>query len=395
MVTGGDNSVLCSSWNPSHIESTVLIATMETLALLSFFGSFFVALTYGIFRPQLRHVMPVWLSVSTLCLSVFVLMSPLSGFQTVLAANVPCLIQALGIQFFSNATNFWSLAIFLHMHGVIVEQSPRLVAFFSSWWMHLLVWGLSAVLTAIPGGLGLIGPSGPWCWLRCSKYDMWGFIFYFGEMFVVVVIQVFLWIRMFRALRALQHQQDSLVLRSGVSTMLHRCSWFVWLNFVLFIFMAAYRLLQIIVPFLFVYILELLDSLAISSMGLLLSFCVFGLTKENYHLWMHFKPSCFNASAARPYEVLDVSKTPLGEAVNEFTSGTDEESLNAASSSSRGRPEPYPIPKPLRNLRNDRSYAASPGSNSETSDSEGTYRYGTSYGTMTGVNFKEVEFASG
>src|SRR3989338_2766492 len=172
MVTGGDNSVLCSSWNPSHIESTVLIATMETLALLSFFGSFFVALTYGTCRPQLRHVMPVWLSVSTLCLSVFVLMSPLSGFQTVLAANVPCLIQALGIQFFSNATNFWSLAIFLHMHGVIVEQSPRLVAFFSSWWMHLLVWGLSAVLTAIPGGLGLIRPSGPWRWLRGSHYDI-------------------------------------------------------------------------------------------------------------------------------------------------------------------------------------------------------------------------------
>ena len=387
-----EDSIDCSLWNPSNVERIVLTITMETLALLSLFGSGFVILTYGVFRARLRHFLPFWFSISAFLLAVFVLMSPLSGFQPLLTAAIPCRIQAYGIQFFSNATNFWSLIIFLHMHGVIVGQSEEFIGLLSSLWAHLFVWGCSAILTIIPAALGLFGPSGPWCWLKCAKYAIWGVAFFFAEMLVIVLIQVILWIRMFRALREMQKAEISLTVKSASSTLIHRCTWFVWLNFFLFLAMASYRVFEILAPNLVVYILELFDALAISSMGLLLSFCVFGLTRENHRLWMYYRPSCFARQDVLPYSPAEKNAV-LAEPVNEFTHADQDHLLPKPTRYEQA----YPIPKPIRNLRNDRSFAGSPGSLSETSESDTVYLpevYG-SYGTMAGVNFKEVEFASG
>jgi hypothetical protein len=309
-------NLLCPYWNPGLVERDILIICMETLCLLSIFGSFFVFLTYLVFRAQFfQHFYPFWLAVSTFFLSCFILMSPGSGFEFILNTKkhedqISCQVQAIGIQFFGNATNLWSLVIFLDMHAVIVGGQGWNER--SKWLAHLFAWGFSAVLTIVPAVLQLLGPSGPWCWLKCAYLDVWGVTFYLAEMFAIVLVQVVLWIRMYRALRDLRRQRnDCTSLQSASSSTLVKCTWFVWLFTALFLAMACHRILDLITkPDGIVYTLELLDVIASSSMGFLLSFCVFGVTRKNHQLWLSCTPNCFSRIEIQPYQPERIFNSP-------------------------------------------------------------------------------------
>lgn len=297
-------SIECGFWDPTQSQKNVFIIFMETTNLLSIAGAGFVLLTYLIFWGHYPHKLPFWLALSCFMQSLFMLISPLSGFAFILGSSTQidnsfCLGQAIGIQFFANATNFWSLVLFLHMHSVVANghSSSRL----DSIWSHLVVWAFAAILTIVPAVLGLLGANGPWCWLRCARYDVWGVSFYFLEMFVVVLIQVVLWIRMYRALARLRQRFADQQVRSASRTLIIRCTLFVWLYFFIFLLMAVHRILEIFTPNSVLFFLEVLDVTAASSMGFVLPFCVFGLTHENKQLWLNWRPSCFNKPTLQPY----------------------------------------------------------------------------------------------
>jgi hypothetical protein len=168
------------------VWSDAYLPTLRVLNSISIALAALVMLTYALFKWKFPHRMAFAFSFSTLGLSVFQLITAFihtDDFTKPSNIYDPrlCVMQGIGIQFFANALVYWWFAIVVHMFFVVALRRRGPHEFF----YHLGVWGISAVLTAVPLAAGKIGPSSLWCWIvqgDDDPYNLWEFGgFYLGK----------------------------------------------------------------------------------------------------------------------------------------------------------------------------------------------------------------------
>eukprot|EP00750_Incisomonas_marina_P006601 INCI14688.1.p1 GENE.INCI14688.1~~INCI14688.1.p1 ORF type:complete len:491 (+),score=53.96 INCI14688.1:362-1834(+) len=79
-------------------------------------------------------------------------------------ASTLCYVTAVIQQYFHLAEYLWISALAFTIYLTLVRNIAVSAKF--ERWMHAIIWGVSAVVTAIPGATSCYGSSGHWCWVK-------------------------------------------------------------------------------------------------------------------------------------------------------------------------------------------------------------------------------------
>lgn len=165
-------------------------------ALLSVVGSVFIIGTWrlqGTRRSLGLHII-CNLSIADLVASlVFIVdgLAPTGDLRVCTNGTTApglCQLNAAGAQLFGLAAVLWTGCIALGLHLGVLRRSKLALATPDKLirQMHFAVWGSSCIALLFMGGLGTLGPTGQWCWVRNGS--MWaGILFYYIPLVVVFV----------------------------------------------------------------------------------------------------------------------------------------------------------------------------------------------------------------
>jgi len=111
--------------------------------------------------------------------------------------NIPlCDFQGFWITFGDWTVALWICIIAFNLHFTVIQR--RDTSPFEKWY-HIVVWGLSFLIAALPftGGPTVYGPAGAWCWIA-NQYTAWRIGIWYAPliaMFLYVAITYFLILR--------------------------------------------------------------------------------------------------------------------------------------------------------------------------------------------------------
>ena len=189
--------------------------------------------------------------------------------------EIPCLLQALGIQYFGWTTVLWWFLVSFNLYYVVVlrHSLEDYVILF-----HFIGWGIPTIFTIIPAWAQVYGRAGTWCWINNPT---WALSFYYGEMGLLLVLGTILWLFIIRiSLQTSRINDPSASIKRYTRHVL-----FVATFFLVFTLMFVHRLYEYEHPNQpQSFALLLMHAIAISSQGMIVFF-VFGLTSDNIQSW--------------------------------------------------------------------------------------------------------------
>ncbi|ELR16747.1 uncharacterized protein ACA1_019990 [Acanthamoeba castellanii str. Neff] len=103
-------------------------------------------------------------------------------------AGVPCILQGVGLLYFSLASILWWLALCLSVFEMVYLR--RSVQLIRQWHLpyHFIAWGLPfcAVIAAFAGTAYGAVPGIPWCFVRGSEWWSWGLFYIPVAIFLII-----------------------------------------------------------------------------------------------------------------------------------------------------------------------------------------------------------------
>ena len=138
----------------STADQHVLTVLNQVVSTFSVLGATLIITSYLLF-PNLRkfsYKLVLWLSVSDM------FNQGCSYFGNPNNDQVPCTMQALGIQFFSVASFLWSGAIAYVLRSTVIDKRSDIEGTYGK--MHGIVWSLATLAAIVPSWA--YGPTGAW-----------------------------------------------------------------------------------------------------------------------------------------------------------------------------------------------------------------------------------------
>jgi hypothetical protein len=117
---------------------------------------------------------------------------------TIVGSNkVMCYAQAINLTYWNVAIWLWIAVIGCAMYLIIVKRLTNigkflLGSFFTvtaeyEKYFHLLCWGTPALISVIMGMTGVIGDTGPWCWIT-ADHVVYRFALFYGWLVLAWIV---------------------------------------------------------------------------------------------------------------------------------------------------------------------------------------------------------------
>lgn len=248
-------------------DQTTLTAVNQVFSTFSVCGSAFIITSYLLF-PNLRkfsYKLVLWLTISDM------FNQSMSFLGNPNQDQIPCHLQAAGMQFFSVASFLWTGAIAYVLRSTVIDKRSDIESKYRR--MHAIVWSSGAVAAIVPAWK--YGPTGAWCWIYGD--DLAGkimrFLFYYAPLWVCIGYNSFAYISVIRFLRRVQLLANSISSQEAQPRIemkaISRLGYYPSILIVTHIWGTVNRIQNWAKPHDPVFWLFFLHTIASSSMGLL------------------------------------------------------------------------------------------------------------------------------
>jgi len=154
--------------------------------VLSMLGSAFIMISHRVFkRDKTEHWIIFFLALSDFlaCFWWF-----LAYFLDMKDSDIPCKIQATGIELFFVASWMWPLifSVRLYMNLIMERDFDNFVVF------HVIGWGIPIIFCIICLAKQVFGPAGLWCWITDDVYQ---FTCGLGIVAITFCVEIFVFVR--------------------------------------------------------------------------------------------------------------------------------------------------------------------------------------------------------
>merc|ERR1711904_49969 len=187
----------------SSDQHTLTVFSM-VVSTFSVAGSALIITSFLLF-PNLRkfsYKLVVWLSVADLG------NQSMSYFGNPDHHQIPCKLQAFGMQFFSVSSFLWTGAIAYVLRSTVIDKRSDIEGSYRK--MHAIIWALAAFSALLPSWA--YGPTGAWCWIASSTLagKIMRFLCYYCPLWVCIGYNSFAYISVIRFLRRVQLLANSI-----------------------------------------------------------------------------------------------------------------------------------------------------------------------------------------
>jgi len=156
-LEGNNNEIVALPPDQIHIIQIIILAT----ASLGLLGSLFIISTFLLFK-EIR----LFSTKLIFFLSLSDFMASICWFPFGSKAEILCVIQAMGLQFFLCSSLLWTMCISISL--LLAFYSDKFETFElgrNFKYYHLLCWGIPLISVIICFAFGRYADEGPWCFL--------------------------------------------------------------------------------------------------------------------------------------------------------------------------------------------------------------------------------------
>jgi len=285
------------------------IQTLRTLLTIvnsiSFLGGLFVVLSLLLRRqlpkfPRSMFFYMVYCELLLSCTFFINIIGEAVNPNIIITNNTLCITQAVLLQISEVSATSWWFIITVNFYLMIVKEMDT--NHLRNWY-HAICWTATILLTIIPllsNKMGVISPL--WCWIKdyqddnITKKVAWPiFVYFYGEVGILLAIGCILWILIFRKMRMASQALPENVRKFKATTRI-RYMLFITSFLLIFMFLFLHRVFEDIFE-VFVYWPWCLYVIVVGCPGVF-TFFIFGCRTKNFQLWRKFL--CCNMNEYEP-----------------------------------------------------------------------------------------------